>query len=247
MMRSNCLEPVVCGQVARVAQGVALLVLPHRDAVQDHVDARDVVGGDVGLLPVQEQLPHVAAVLLDVADALQQQAAGAAGPVADAHARLGFQHLGHEKADFGGGVELAAGFAGLAGEVADQVFVGVAEQVVGDVGAVEGLAAEVVDQVDQLVAGQFVLFVEVDLAGEDAVEVVLPVGIGPLDGEHGVVERLPELPLGGARHLVPGRRLGNDEMVVLRIAGQSQRLRLRDSGLDQVSPPGCAPLPRNSR
>jgi hypothetical protein len=116
---------------------------------------------------------------------------------------LRLQHLGHQEADLGRCVELAAGLARLAGEVADQVFVGVAEQVVGDVGAVEGLAAEVVDQVDQLVAGQFVLLVEVDLAGEDAVEVVLAVGVGPLDGQHGVVQGLAELPLGRARHVSP--------------------------------------------
>ena len=176
------LESVVGGEVARVAQAVALLVLPHRDAVQDHVDARNVVGGDVGFLPVQLELAHIAAVLLDMADALQQQAARTAGPVADATCRLGLQHLGHQETHLGRGVELAAGLAGLAGEVADQVFVGVAEQVVGNVGAVERLAAEVVDQIDQLVARQLVLLVEVDLAGEDAVEIVLPVRIGPLDG-----------------------------------------------------------------
>ena len=45
-------------------------------------------------------------------------------------------------------------------------------------------------QIHQLVARQFVLLVEIDLAGEDAVEFRR---IGPLDGEHGVVERLAEL------------------------------------------------------
>ncbi len=182
---------------------------------------------------MQEELAHVAAVLLYIADALQQQAAGAAGPVADAHACFRLQHLGHEKTDLGGSVELAAGFARLTGEVADQVLIGVAEQVVGDVSTVEGLAAEVVDEVDQFVAGQLVLLVEVDLAGEDAVEIVLPVGVGPLDGEHGVVERLAELALGGAGNGVPVRRLRDDEMVVLRIAGQLQRLFLRQARLDQ--------------
>ena len=114
-------------------------------------------------------------------------------------------------------VELAAGLARLAGEVADQVFVGVAEQVVGDVRAVEGLAAEVVDQVDELVARQFVLLVEVDLAGEDAVEVVLTVGVRPLDGQHGLVQRLAELALCGARHVGPGRMRGHREVVQLRV------------------------------
>lgn len=77
------------------------------------------------------------------------------------------QHFGHQETDFSRGVELAAGFACPAGEVADQVFIGIAEKVVRDVGAVKLLAAEVVDEVDQLVSRQLVLFVEVDLAGED--------------------------------------------------------------------------------
>jgi hypothetical protein len=227
------LEAVLGRQVPRVTQAVALLVLPHGDAVQDHVDARDVVGGDVGFLPVQLQLPHVAAMLLDVPDALQEQAARAAGPVAHRHAGPRLQHLGHQKANLGRRVELAAGLARLAGEVADEVFVGVAEQVIGDVRAVEGLAAEVVDQVDQLVAGQFVLLVEVDLAGEDAVEVVLAVSVRPLDGQHGLVQGLAELPLGCARHVSPGRVFGHREVVVLRVSGQQQCLVARHARLDQ--------------
>ncbi len=95
---------------------------------------------------------------------------------------------------------LPLGFARLAGEVADQVLVGVAEQIVRDMSAVKGLATEVVDQVDQFVARQLVLLVEVDLAGKDAVEVVLPMRIGTLDREHRVIQCLAELGLGGARH-----------------------------------------------
>lgn len=41
-------------------------------------------------------------------------------------------------------------------------------------------------------ARPFVVLVEADLAGEDAVEITLAVGIGTLNGEHGVVERKPE-------------------------------------------------------
>lgn len=182
---------------------------------------------------MQLQLPHVVAVLLDVPDALQQQAARAAGPVAHRHAGPWLQHFGHQEADLGRCVELAAGLARLAGEVADQVFVGVTEQVVGDVRAVEGLAAEVVDQVDQLVAGQFVLLVEVNLAGEDAVEVVLPMSVRPLDGQHGLVQGLAEVALGGARHVGPGRLFGHREVVVLWVTGQHQRLVARNAGLDQ--------------
>lgn len=71
-------------------------------------------------------------------------------------------------------------------------------------GTVEGLAAKVVNQVDQLVARQLVLLVEVDLAGEDAVEVVLPMGVGAFDSEHCIVERLAELALRGTCHGTPG-------------------------------------------
>ena len=94
------------------------------------------------------------------------------------------------------------------------------------------MAAEVVDQVDQLVARQLGLLVEVDLPGEDAVEVVLAVGIRPLDGEHGFVQRLSELALGGPGHVSPGRLFRHREVVVLRVPGQQQRLVARHAGLD---------------
>jgi len=129
----------------RVAQAVALPVFPYRDAVQNHVDARDVVSCDVGFLAVQLQLTHIAAVFFNVTNALQQQTAGAAGPVSNGHAGFWLQHFGHQEADFGGRIKLAAGFTCPDGEIADQVLVSVAEKIVGDVGTVESLAAEMVD------------------------------------------------------------------------------------------------------
>lgn len=97
--------------------------------------------------------------------------------------------------------------------------------------AVKGLTAEVVNQIDQLVARQLVLLVEIDLAGENAVEIVLAVGVGPFDGEHGVIQRLAELGLGGTRHGGPSGRLGHDEVVILRVACQQKGLILGDARL----------------
>ena len=101
------------------------------------------------------ELTHIAAVFLGVADALQKQTARTGRPVTNRHAGLRLKNFGHQEALLGRGVELAAGFARIAGEVTDQVFVGVAEQVIGNEGAVEGLTAEVIDQIDLLVARQF--------------------------------------------------------------------------------------------
>lgn len=101
-------------------------------------------------------------------------------------------------------------------------------------GTVEGLAGEVIDEIDQLVPGQLVVLVEVDLAGEDTVEVVRPVGIGPLDGEHGVVEIEPEQPLDAAGDLWPGGGLRDDEMVVLWVAGEEKGLLLGHPGRLQL-------------
>ena len=122
--------------------------------------------------------------------ALEKQGAGAAGPVADLVLLLRLDDFRHEVGNFSRRVELAGTFARLAGEGADQILVGVAKEVIRDVGAIELAAGEVVFEVDQLVAWQLVGLVEINLAGEDAIELRR---IGPLNGEHGVIERLAEL------------------------------------------------------
>ena len=90
---------------------------------------------------------------------LQQQRAGAAGGVVDGGGGGGLglanaDDLGHHPADLGGGVELPLALAALGGEVAHQVLVGVAEDVIA-LGAVlreiEGGVLEDGDQVGEAV------------------------------------------------------------------------------------------------
>jgi hypothetical protein len=119
-----------------VEQGVAVvdLELAVLHPVQQHVHARQVVGGDVLFLPVD----HADAVRPHLLAHVQQQRAGAAGEVQ--HAIQLFLFAG------GGvlavqvtiskgwwislrGVELARLLAGTGGKLADQVFVGVAQDI----------------------------------------------------------------------------------------------------------------------
>ena len=90
---------------------------------------------------------------------LQQQGAGAAGGVVDGGVVGGAgaadaDSLRDDAADLGGGVELALALAAFGGEVAHQVLVGVAQDVVafGPVfGEVEGFVLEDGDQVREAV------------------------------------------------------------------------------------------------
>ena len=70
-------------------------------------------------------------------------------------------------------------------------------------------------QLDEFRARQFVGAVEINLAGEDAVELRR---VGALDGEHGVIERLAE----GERRHGPGFRSGGDDF--------PRRVRRHDEG-----------------
>jgi len=132
--------------------------------------------------------------------------------------RLRFDDLGHEVCDFSWCVELSAGFARFAGEIADQIFIGVAKHVICDMSTVEDLAAEVVDEVDELVAGKLFRIVEVNATCEDAVELGL---IGALNGDHCFVEGHAELVAGLTGYLIPQCPLWNDEVMHLRIFSES--------------------------
>ena len=125
----------------RGGQGVGLPDLRGRAVVQHHVHARQGGGGVVHLLAVEGQVQAGAALGLVVG--LEQQGAGAAGRVVDGLVGAGgaaqVDHHGHDARHLGRGVELALALAGLGGEVAHQVLVGVAEQVV----ALGAVAAEV--------------------------------------------------------------------------------------------------------
>ena len=113
--------------VLRALQGVLLpqIKVAVVDAVQDHVHPRQVVGGAVHLLAV------IVVDMLDLPRDAQQQRAGAAGRVIDGfEARLA---RGHNPRQDGGDllrrVELARLLARAAGKLADEVFVGIAQDV----------------------------------------------------------------------------------------------------------------------
>ena len=108
--------------------------------VQQHVHAREVVGGDVLFLAVD--LADGAACVLHALAHVEQQRAGAAGEVdhaLQALLRAGLRFLAVQRDDGGEDVgnllrrvELARLLAGAGGELADQVFIGIAQRV--DVG-----------------------------------------------------------------------------------------------------------------
>ena len=119
----------------RAAERVLADDLEVLDAVEHEVHAGDGRGGEVLLLAVDlaEEGARVAAGALHVLDRPEEHAAGAAGRVVDALALLRVEDVDHHPDDAARGVELAGLLAlGDVGELADQVLVGVAEDVGGD-------------------------------------------------------------------------------------------------------------------
>ena len=130
-------------------------------------------------------------------------------------ARLRLQHLRHQVHDRAVGVELGGGVTGIVGELLDEVFVALAQFVLGQVGDGQLERAEVLDQVAQHRVGQAVLVGPLGIA-KDAVELV---GVGRLDGTHGGLEGAADI-LGGLAHLAPVGLGRNLEAVVLREVGE---------------------------
>jgi hypothetical protein len=93
-------------------------------------------------------------VLLDVLLGKDEHAAGTATGIVDAHVLPGVEKADHEADDIAWGVELAALFAGGVGELADEVFVGGAEEV-GELEVVvaEAILVEVLDEVAEFLVG----------------------------------------------------------------------------------------------
>jgi hypothetical protein len=127
--------------VLRLGQGVFVLQVGGADAVQQHVHLGDGPHRAVELLPEQVGLAAVFAVLVDVFLGGDQHAAGAAAGVVDVVLELGLDQPHHHPHHRARRVELAAFLAGRVGELADQVFVGRAEQV----GELEVFVAQAVD------------------------------------------------------------------------------------------------------
>ena len=146
------LEPAVLVREVWRGQRVVLPDLGGGAVVQDHVHACQRAGGVVHLLAVDRQVEPGARLGLVVR--LQEQRTRSAGRVVDAlGGTAGAAELDHHRnhpRDFGRGVELALALAGFGGEVAHQVFVGVAQQVVA-LGAVAAkVQPRVVEDGDQV-------------------------------------------------------------------------------------------------
>ena len=123
------------------------------------------------LLPVL--LPGRLHLLFHGDFALDQQAAGTAAGVIDLHAGLGVHHPRHDHADFRRGVKLAGALAAALGELADEVFIALADDVRLDILQPEALGADGLDEVGEAVVVDVALAVgggvEVD-AIDDALE-----------------------------------------------------------------------------
>ena len=64
---------------------------------------------------------------------LYEEAPGSAAGIVDGHAGLRLEHTGHDGADLGRGVELAGALAAAFGELADEIFLALADDVGFDV------------------------------------------------------------------------------------------------------------------
>ena len=196
------------------AEGVAADDLEFLDAVHEHVHAGDGGGDEIDLLAIELEGAVFLAGVLELEGAVEEEAAGAAGGIVDALAGLRIHDEGHEADDGAVGVELGGGVAAVVGELLDEVFVGVAELVVGDVGDAEGVRGEVLEQVDESLVGEPV-FVRPRGVAEDPGE---GVGIGLLDGAHGLLDGEADVD-GGLADGGPVVLLRDDEAVELGAAG----------------------------
>lgn len=139
--------------------------------------------------------------------AFHEQAAGAAGGVVDFHAGLGLEHAGHDGADLGRGVELAGALATALGELTDEVFVALADDVGLDVVEPEALGADGLDEVGEAVVVEVTLAVgggvEIDTV-DDALQQRVFQGDGPHVGGNAFADLVGDLADDG-----PDRLLGN--------------------------------------
>ena len=150
-----------------------------------------------------------------------EQAAGTAGGIIDRHAGLGSEHARHDGADLGWGVELPGALAAALGELADEVFVALADDVGLDVFKPEALGADGLDEVGEAVVVEVALAVgggvEVHAVDDALQERVFP-GNGPHLGGDAFADLVGELADDGPDGLLGiVRREGQveaDELVV---------------------------------
>jgi hypothetical protein len=177
-------------------------------AVEHEVHPRDGGGDGDELLPVEAGRAGVAAAALHLGQAGDEHAAGAAGRVVDALARLRLQHLRHQVDQRAVGVELLRRVAAVVGELLDQVLVAVAELVLGHVREAERVLGEVLDQVLERASGIWAL----------SVQGALPKTPCSRSGWRprwpGTRSAAPARHLRRGAHVLPVRALGDHEAVV---------------------------------
>ena len=117
-----------------LGEGVAALDTEVLDTVQEAVHAGDRGGHQVALLPVETHVAPLLPLPAQVRDGGEQHATGAAGGIVDALAGPRLEHRGHQVDDGAVGVELGSGVAGVVGEFLDEVFIALAQFILGQVG-----------------------------------------------------------------------------------------------------------------
>lgn len=120
------------------------------DAADRHVHGREAPGGGIRFLAVNGDVAQLSTVFLDELLALDEESAGAHGGIVDP-ALVGFEHLDDEGDDGFRGKVLATLFPLGEGELAEEVFVNVAEDILGvQVGVLEGDGGDEVDEAAEI-------------------------------------------------------------------------------------------------
>lgn len=181
-----------------VLEGVADLDLALH-VVDDHVHVGH--GPGLGGVFLAEQFERggfcACGCLLHRDLAFHEEAAGTAGGVVDFHARLGLEHARHEGADLWRGVEFPGALAAPLGELADEVFVALADDVGLDVIEPEALGADGLDEVGEAVIAEVALAVSRGVevhAVDDALQERVFSGDGPHVGGDALADLIGEFP-----------------------------------------------------
>lgn len=162
----------------RVGERIAAGYLKILHTVDDEVHPRDGGRDRDQLLPVKAHRARIATAPLGFGKARDQHAACAAGRIVDTLARLRFQHLCHQVDQRAVGIEFLRSMTAVIGEFLDEIFVAVAELILGHGGQRKIVLGEVVDQVFERGVGHLTLVGPVGVA-EDTLQ---SLWVGGLDG-----------------------------------------------------------------
>ena len=128
--------------------------------------------------------------------ALDEEPTGAASGVVNLHARVGREDAGHDLADFSRGVKLAGALPASFGELADEVFVALADDVGLNVFEPQAFGADGLNQVGEAVVVEVAQAVggsvEVNTV-DDALQGLVFPGDGPHVGSHAFADLVREL------------------------------------------------------